>query len=324
MRWVAIPSRDPVVIDVADVSRTYGPTVALDGVSLAVSAGEIHALLGRNGAGKTTLLRLLSGLVDPSSGSCRLAGVDVRGAPREARGLVGLVPSGDRSFYLRLSALENLMFFGRLYGLRKHAARARSLELLGEVGLASVAERPLNTYSHGMQKRVSVARGLLVDPQVLLVDEATHDLDPEGAVEIRDLVRRAADRGTAVVWATQRVEEIRGFADRVTMLELGRARFQGTVAELLSRAGARRFVLSLAANGSGHMPGIDELSQALGRAGRIAAAAEDGTFLLALDDGATLGDALIVLLRTDVRLLACRQERPEVEEAFLALIGRAQ
>jgi len=313
---------DHAVIDVVEVSRSYGSVLALDRLSLSVRAGEIHALLGRNGAGKTTLVRLLSGLVEPSAGTCTLAGVDVRGAPRDARRLVGLVPSGDRSFYLRLSALENLTFFGRLYGLPKREARERGLAVLGDVGIGDASGRALSTYSHGMQKRVSVARALLVDPPVLLVDEATHDLDPEGAVRIRELVRRAAQRGAAVLWATQRVEEIRGFADRVTLLEHGRARFQGTVMELLVRAGSRRFVLSLGANGAGRGPALEDLARTLGSAGRIAPSdAGDGTYLLALAEEATLGDALGALLRADVQLLACRHERPEVEEAFLSLVA---
>jgi len=322
---VAVTLENGAAIDVREVSRAYGSILALDRLSLSVKAGEIHALLGRNGAGKTTLVRLLSGLVRPSSGTCCVAGVDVGHGARETHRLVGLVPSGDRSFYLRLSGLENLMFFGRLHGLRKREARERGLVLLGEVGVADAARRPMSTYSHGMQKRVSVARALVTDPPVLLVDEATHDLDPEGAVQIRALVRRSADRGAAVLWATQRVEEVRGFADRVTLLERGRARFQGTVAELIARAGARRFVISIGANGTGSLPEPAVLERALGAAGRIApAAAGDGTYLLALADDATLGAALRALLEADVDLLACRHERPEVEEAFLALLGEAE
>lgn len=313
---------DSSVIDVADVRRSYGSTIALDGLTLEVQAGEVHALLGRNGAGKTTLIRLLSGLVRPTEGTCRIAGVDVRGAPRGVRRLVGLVPSGDRSFYLRLSALENLVFFGRLHGFRKREARERGLAALEQVGLADVARRPISTYSHGMQKRVSVARALLVDPPVLLVDEATHDLDPEGAVQIRGLIRTAAERGAAVLWATQRVEEIRGFADRVTVLELGRARFAGTVAQLLSRTGARRFVVTLAANGAAKTPSLETLERSLGDLGRIApTGAADGTYLIALSDGATLGSALAALHGAGTEILSCRHERPEVEEAFLALVG---
>lgn len=309
------------MIEVANVSRWYGSVCALDGVSLDVRAGEIHALLGRNGAGKTTLLRLLSGLVEPTAGTCRLAGVDVRGAPRSVRRLVGLVPSGDRSLYLRISALENLLFFGRLYGLRKDEARARAVAVLEDVGLGDVGRRPLSTYSHGMQKRVAIARALLADPPVLLVDEATHDLDPDGAAQVRELIRDAARRGAAVLWATQRVEEIRGFADDVTVLEEGRPRLSGTVDELLARAGARRFVVRLGPNGRGRLRPHADLSAALGDTARIAPAGTEGTYLLALADEATLGTALGALLQAGVEVHACRNERPEVEEAFLALLA---
>jgi ABC-2 type transport system ATP-binding protein len=304
------------------VSRAYGTTLAVDRLTLGVGAGEVHAVLGRNGAGKTTVLRILAGLVQPTAGSVTVAGVDVTRNLRAVSTLVGLVPSGDRSFYLRLSAPENLLFFGRLHGLRKAHARQRAAAALAEVGLADVGSQPMSTFSHGMQKRVSVARALLTDPRVLLVDEATHDLDPEGSSTVRDLVRAAVDRGTAVLWATQRVEEIRGFADRVTLLERGRARFQGTVSELLTRAGTRRFVVVLGTNGGGRLNDASELSAALGEAGRIAALeGDDGTHLLVLAERASLGEALGALLATGATVLGCRQERPEVEDAFLQLVG---
>ncbi len=174
--------------------------------------------------------------MSPSSGSVRVLGQEVERRNREARGLVGLVPSGDRSFYLRISGLENLAFFGRLNGLRRRAAFERAAELLGHVGLADAAERPVGEYSHGMQKRLSVARALITDPAVLLVDEATHDLDPEGARRIRALIEDCANRGAAVVWATQRLDEIRGFAGSVTLLHEGRVRFAGSVPALLEHS----------------------------------------------------------------------------------------
>jgi ABC-2 type transport system ATP-binding protein len=309
-------------IDARGVTRTYGRTIAVDRLSLVVEPGEIHALLGRNGAGKTTLIRLLTGLVAPTAGAVRVHGVEVSGDVRSVCALVGLVPSGDRSFYLRLSAVENLMFFGRLHGLHKRRARQRAREVLAEVGLSEAEiRRPMSGYSHGMQKRVSVARALLTDPSVLLVDEATHDLDPDGATTVRSLVRAAADRGAAVLWATQRVEEVRGFADRVTLLERGSAWFAGTVSELLARAGARRFVVALATNGSGHLPPVAHLAEVLHGIGHISATgADDASYLLALDDRTTLGDALGALLATGVTVVGCRHERPEVEEAFLQIL----
>src|SRR3954471_21490966 len=128
----------PPAIEVEGLHRSFGTVHALNGVDLEVAAGEVHALLGPNGAGKTTLMRILSGLVDPSEGSAYV--LDRRaGRSPELRALIGMVPSGDRTFYLRLSGLENLVFFARLHGLRRRAARTRAAELLDAIGLADAA-----------------------------------------------------------------------------------------------------------------------------------------------------------------------------------------
>jgi ABC-2 type transport system ATP-binding protein len=224
-------------LDVRGLRRRFDRHTALDGVDFTVQLGEIHALLGPNGAGKTTLLRTISGLVSPTEGSVAVLGLEVTLRNRALQGRVGLVPSGDRTFYLRLSGLENLVFFARLHGMRRRAAVARAHEVLDAVGLSEPARRRVGTYSHGMQKRLSIARALLTEPGLLLVDEATHDLDPEGAERVRSLVAERAAAGAAVVWTTQRVEEISAFADRVTVLSAGRVRFRGTVDELLAAGG---------------------------------------------------------------------------------------
>jgi len=223
-------------IAVEGLVRRFGQRVAIAGIDLHVEAGEIHALLGPNGAGKTTLLRTLAGLVEPTAGTVTVAGLDASKGPRKLRGKVGLVPSSDRSAYQRISGIENLAFFARLHGLRKKAAYARAREVLADVGLADRGNDPVNAWSHGMQQRLSVARALLTDPPVLLIDEATHDLDPEAAATVRELIAARAERGAAVLWATQRLEELRGFASGVTLLASGTAAFQGTVDALASRA----------------------------------------------------------------------------------------
>src|SRR4051794_12455039 len=209
------------VIDVRRLERRFGQRTALAGIDLAVPAGAIHALLGPNGAGKTTLLRTLAGLVDPTAGSVHVGGVDAAKGPRDLRGIVGFVPSSDRSAYQRISGVENLAFFARLHGMRKRAAFARAREVLDDVGLADRGDDPVGTWSHGMQQRLSVARSLLTEPPVLLIDEATHNLDPAAAANIRELIVACAERGTAVLWATQRLDELRGFADQVTLMASG-------------------------------------------------------------------------------------------------------
>jgi ABC-2 type transport system ATP-binding protein len=308
------------------VSRAFGEKVALENVSLCVDRGEIHALLGPNGAGKTTLLRVLTGLLTPDSGSVRVLGYDATRSPRALRQHLGLVPSGDRSFYLRISGLENLVFFGRLHGMRRHAAVARARDVLDEVGLLEAAGQRVGFYSHGMQKRLAVGRALLTDPSVLFLDEATHDLDPEGAQQVRDLVRALAARGAAVVWATQRIEEIRGFADQATLLDGGTVRFAGTVSELVARAVPRRYVVRLR---NGRVTGQD-LRRAVEGTLRGQAAIErlhgddSEYYVLSLAEGVVVGDAISSLVAADIRVLTCSEERSEIEEAFLSITGESR
>jgi len=305
-------------VAVRDLSRCFGAVEALRGVSLTVAPGEIHAVLGPNGAGKTTLLRVLSGLAEPTAGVADILGR--RASPgRERRGAVGLVPSGDRSFYERISALENLMFFARLWGLAARPARVRAQAVLEAVGLQEAARRPVNTFSHGMQKRLSFARALLTEPPVLLVDEATHDLDPAAATQVRALATERAEAGAAIVWATQRIEELPGFAGNVTVLQRGAVCFSGSVTALTAVAGADRHLLGFA---RGALAARAELEAALG-ASRLEPA-RDGDpdhAVLVLAPGMPLGRAIAALEQAGATVLSCRDERPPIERAFLAVTG---
>ena len=314
-----IPS--PPLIEARGLTRRFGGQVALRDVSLSVAPREIHALLGPNGAGKTTLLRILAGLTTPSDGQVEVLGSDASRAGRSLRAQIGLVPSGDRTFYLRISGLENLTFFARLHGMRRRPARARAEELLDYVGLSDAARRPVGTYSHGMQKRLSVARALLTAPPVLLVDEATHDLDPKAASDVRQLVAELARDGAAVVWATQRIDEIRGFADQVTLLGDGEVRFTGSVPALIATTDARSFVLQLRHNGFGDA--TRRVSRMVSEHWMIARLddGESDHYLLSLDDDSVLGDAIGALQAAGISVVTCHRERSEIEEAFVTLSG---
>lgn len=322
---MATPPREPRII-VHEVSRRFAATMALQGVSLNVDPGEIRALLGPNGAGKTTLLRILAGLTTPSAGSAHVMGHAVASGSRTMRSQIGFVPAGDRTLYMRISGLENLIFFARLYGVGLREATARAWELLEQVHLLDAARLPVGRYSHGMRKLLSVARGLLTEPPVLLLDEATLSLDPEGAQRIRHLVVRAARNGAAVLWATQRLDEIREFADTVTLLSAGQVRFSGTVGELIAEAELRTFLIRVRNTAAyGGAPWEPGLRKAIGNRGAIT---DDGSsqldqYVLTLADGEVLSDAIAALSAAHFQVLTCQPVRPELEVAFLQLTREA-
>ncbi|MGH8900629.1 MAG: ABC transporter ATP-binding protein [Egibacteraceae bacterium] len=311
----------PPLVEALAVGRRFGRQTIFRDVSVRLDPGQVHCLIGPNGAGKSTLLRMLGGLTDPTWGTVRVAGL----APSDRRSheLVGWVPSGDRSFYQRLSGRENLVFFARLHGLGLREAGKRTAVLLDRVGLADAARARVGLYSCGMQKRLAVARALVTDPKVLLFDEATHDLDPTGAELVRTLVRELADDGAAAVWATQRLEELRGFADTVTVLGGGRARFCGPVAELVAHAARKHYRLRLAERRNEVAPDLESLRQSLPDAARIehSVRGRDSEFMLSLSGAAVLGDVLALLTARGIRVLSCAEERSDVEQALAHLTG---
>jgi ABC-2 type transport system ATP-binding protein len=233
------------------------------------------------------------------------------------------VPPGERTFYMRLSALENLVFFARLYGMRRDVARERAVRLIEGVDLTEAGSRRVGTYSQGMLKRLAVARAMLTDPKVLLVDEATHDLDPGGARRIRELARDAADAGAAVLWATQRIEEVRGFADTVTVLAKGRVRFQGSVPDLLLHSSSSRYLVELTDGSRTPKAIASALTKAVRGKATIAPHDRAGgrNYVLTLREGTPLGDALASIMAARFQIVACREERSEIEEAFMSLTG---
>jgi ABC-2 type transport system ATP-binding protein len=202
---------------------TAPPIVALDDVTLRIECGECVALAGPNGAGKSTLLRVLATLVLPTAGAARVHGVDVAAEPGRVRPQVGVMTGDDRSFFWRLSGLENLAFFGELQGLARRPARERAAELIDAVGLAAAAERRFAGYSTGMRQRLGLARALLNQPRVLLLDEPTANLDLEQRGGVLRILRAILSSGdTTALIASHDAGLAVTLADRVIRLELGR------------------------------------------------------------------------------------------------------
>jgi ABC-type multidrug transport system ATPase subunit len=210
-------------IRVRELVKRYGQVQALDGVDLDVAPGTVVALVGPNGAGKSTLVRILATTVLPDAGTASIMGHDVVTEGARARDSLGLMLGNERSWYWRLSGGRNLEFFAALYGMRRSAAAARAEELFREVDLADVADRRVGEYSSGMRARLALARALLREPPVLVLDEPTQNLDPVAGANFRDIVLRLSEeRGTAVLLTTHNLHEAAALAKEIVVLALGR------------------------------------------------------------------------------------------------------
>jgi Cu-processing system ATP-binding protein len=215
------------------VRKRYGAVVAVEGVTLALRAGEATALVGENGAGKTTLIKLLLGSVRPDSGSVRISGRDPAGSSgARARQMVGFLPE-SMAFHAAMTARELMHFYSRL----KRASASRNAELLERVGIANAADRRVGTYSKGMRQRLGVAQALIGEPQLLVFDEPTSGLDPESRRDLYDIVDAMRAAGATVLISTHSLAEVEQRVDRVAIMYRGRLRASGTLGEL--RAGSR-------------------------------------------------------------------------------------
>jgi ABC-2 type transport system ATP-binding protein len=221
--------------------RSSGKDVrAVDGVSLAVARGEIYALLGANGSGKSTLIRVFSTLLEADEGAVSVFGLDIRRDELAVKRLINRV-SVEASFFKKLSAMENLVYAGRLYGVAAADARVRSREILVRLGIAITRhDEPLEKLSRGMQQKVAIARAFLTSPSLLLLDEPTTGLDIRSKREVQTFVRDLRDEHDAtILLTTHDLDEAERLADRVGILHGGRLVAEGTPAELCARYGAR-------------------------------------------------------------------------------------
>ncbi len=227
-------------VETIDLVRTYrvknAEVWALNGVTLRVPTGSVVALVGPNGAGKTTLIKILSTLLLPTSGRALVMGYDVVREEGEVRRNIGLVLTGERLFYYRLTGLENLIFFGSLYNIGLREVKERAQQLLELVGLGRWANVPYMKYSLGMQRRLALARALIHDPPVLLLDEPTLGLDPVSARELRSLVRMVS-RGKGVLFTSHYMGEVEGLADYIYVIRSGGVVAEGTPEFLKGRVG---------------------------------------------------------------------------------------
>ncbi len=214
--------------------KTYGPLVAVDDLSLEVEPGAVLGFLGRNGAGKTTTIRMMVGLLEPTAGTAVLDGHDIRRTPEAAKAITGYLPDRPH-LYDKLTGHEYLAFVAGLYGVRRGDARDRAAGVLERLDLAPRRDELIETYSHGMKQRLALAGALVHRPRILVLDEPMVGLDPQGARELRRLLRQLAAEGVTIFLSTHSLAVAEDVSTRIAIVDEGRLVALGTLEELRAR-----------------------------------------------------------------------------------------
>lgn len=224
------------ILQVQNLVKQYGDFTAVKGITFDLKEGEIFSLLGPNGAGKTTTISMLSTLYTPTSGDATIAGHSIVKEPMKVRNAIGVVPQ-DLALYEDLTARENLMFWGQMYGLSGSSLKSRVDEVLGQIGLVDKAKDRVKTYSGGMKRRVNIGVGLLHKPKVLFMDEPTVGIDPQSRRAILDTVKELNKQGMTVLYTTHYMEEAEELSNRVGIIDNGELIAIGTQKELTKQVG---------------------------------------------------------------------------------------
>jgi ABC-2 type transport system ATP-binding protein len=310
-------TRIPLAIEATGLIKSFGETRAVDGVDLAVRTGSVYGVLGPNGAGKTTTIRMLATLLRPDAGSAQVLGHDIVSEADAVRGLVSLtgqLASVDED----LTGRENLILLGRLLGLDRAAAKARSAELLEAFGIADAAGKLVKHYSGGMRRRLDIAASLVVTPHLMFLDEPTTGLDPRSRNQVWDIIRALSTQGTTILLCTQYLDEADQLAEGIAVIDHGKVIAEGTPAQLKASVGS----------GALHVRLIDpeqrsEAERVLSRElGGVHLEPDPAALSASCADADRAAEAVAELSRSGVRIAGFTLGQPSLDEVFLALTGR--
>ena len=306
------------VLACADLRKSFGDRLAVDGVGFTIGPSETYGLLGPNGAGKTTTISMICGLLVRDGGTVLVDGVPLDVNAVEAKGAVGFVPQ-DLAIYPELSARENLRFFGQLYGLGGAELRSRMDEVLEIIGLADRADERTDAFSGGMKRRLNIGIGLLNRPKLLVLDEPTVGVDPQSRNAILASVEQLGEQGMAILYTTHYMEEAERLCDRVGIIDTGQIKAEGTRRELVSLIGQRDRV-DLAA--SGPLPAVAEALRAV--PGVEESTAHEGGIGLLVGEARTILPRLLeAASAAGASVNGVEIVEPDLEAVFLHLTGRA-
>jgi linearmycin/streptolysin S transport system ATP-binding protein len=305
------------ILAVQDLWKRYAQTDAVQGLSFEISKGEFFGLLGPNGAGKSTTIGLLSGLVEPTRGHITISGLDLFSRPMEAKAKLGLVPQSF-ALYPTLCTRDNLVFFGRIYGLKGKRLRERITRVLEIVGLTDRIEQTVSTFSNGMKRRLNIAAGLLHEPDILILDEPTIGVDPQSRNAILESIKSLNQSGVTVLYTTHYIEEAQRLCDRVAIIDQGKIIALDSPSRLIRDFG--RGVIFVECNA-----GIDDklLDQMKG-IGLVRVVNDQGRIIhIETDRTDQASRELLELMKTrDGLLKTLNISEPNLETVFIHLTGR--
>ena len=325
------------IVTVTDLVKRFGDNAAVDGVSFDILEGEVFGLLGPNGAGKTTVISMISCLLAPTSGEVIVDGASVTKDPRKVKCALGVVPQ-EIALYPTLTALENLRFWGRMYGLGGRLLEDRVAEALDTAGLADRARERIETYSGGMKRRINIAAGIMHHPRVLLMDEPTVGIDPQSRNHILETVKELNRRGMTVLYTSHYMEEVEFLCDRVGIIDHGKVIALGAIDELRRLVGDENVI---SVHLSELSAGVLDALRALPEVDSVTATApadaeehdEDGAKpeadesvmvqVLSKDSGTVIADVVSVLGRAGAKILSVDVREPNLESVFLHLTGKS-
>lgn len=245
------------IIEVSNLTKSYGEITAVNGISFSVQKGEIFGFLGPNGAGKTTTIKMLVGLARPTAGQIKIDGVDAVKEIKKVQGIMGVVPD-ENNLYDEMSGFENLCFCAALYGLGRQEREQKAAELLAQFNLENAAERSFKTYSRGMKRRLTIAAALIHTPKIIFLDEPTTGIDVESARQIRKLILGLKEQGKTIFITTHYLEEAERLCDRVAFIVEGKVVKTDSVTRFMRDAGGEP-KMKLVVDGKAELPVVIRL-----------------------------------------------------------------
>jgi linearmycin/streptolysin S transport system ATP-binding protein len=302
-------------LQVSDLSKRYGATEAVAGLSFDVREGEVFGLLGPNGAGKTTTIAMLATERRPSDGDALVFGHSIRREARAVRRMIGVAPQ-QIALYPMLTAAENLRFFARIYGIRRAGLGDRIDHLLGLVGLQDHRDGYVGTFSGGMQRRLNLAVALVHEPRLLLLDEPTAGVDAHSRRRIFEIIGRLRDAGNAILYTTHYMEEAEGLCDRLGIMDQGKMVAMGTLSALMAQANCAE---AIEVRGLG--PATD-LGAIRSIPGLLRLENSDGVLRLHVSNAASFLEPLRQIVIRSRQPLRLKIAPPSLEQVFLQLTGK--